>query len=106
MHLMRFLRIILIPLVPALFVFSYIWVVDGGGDIFTCVPHFVAGLTAGATNINVSLLRRVLIPGYLLLFVFPVVAYSLRPKRGWLQALGVLGVLHLVLVAGIVSQDD
>jgi hypothetical protein len=103
---MRFLRILLIPLVPGLFVFSYVWVVDGGGDFFTCVPRLLAELTAGATHMSVSLLRRVLIPGYLLLFVFPVVAYSLRPKRGWLQALGVLGAFHLILVGGIVLQDD
>jgi hypothetical protein len=103
---MRFLRIILIPVVPGLFAFCYIWVVDGGGDFFTCVPRFFAELIAGATDMNVSLLRRMLIPGYLLLFVFLLVAYSLRPKRGWLQALGVLGLLHLILVGGIVLQDD
>jgi hypothetical protein len=106
MTLTRLLHTILIPLIPGLFLFSYVWVVDGGGDLFTCVPRSVAELTAEATNMNVSLLRRVLIPGYLLLFVFPLVGYSMRPKRRWLQALGLLGLLHLILVGGLVLQDD
>ena len=103
---MRILRILLVPLIPGLFVFSYVWVVDGGGDFFTCVPRLLDELTAGVTHMNVSLLRRMLIPGYLLLFVLPLVAYSFRPKRGWLQALGVLGAFHLILVGGILLQDD
>lgn len=103
---MRFLRLILIPLVPGLFAFSYIWVVDGGGDLFTCVPQFVAGLMAHSTHVSISLLRRVLIPGYLLLFVGPVIAYSLHPTRRWLQAFAVLALIHVVTVGGIALQDD
>lgn len=103
---MRFLRLILIPLVPGLFAFSYVWVVDGGGDLFTCVPRFLAELVAKAGHVNVSVLRCVLIPGYLLLFAIPIIAYSLRPKPGWLRALGVLALLHVMTIAGIVLQDD
>jgi hypothetical protein len=103
---MRLLRIILIPLVPGLFAFSYIWVVDGGGDFFTSVPHLFAGLAAGATGVDGRLLTRLLIPAYLLLFLLPAAAYAVVPKRGWLHALGGLGVLHLIMVAGIMLQDD
>jgi len=103
---MRFLRLILIPLVPGLFAFSYVWVVDGGGDLFTCVPRLLAELVADAGHVNVSVLRRVLIPGYLLLFVIPIIAYSIRPKPGWLRALGVLTLLHVMTIGGIVLQDD
>ena len=103
---MRYLRVILIPLVPGLFVFSYIWVVDGGGDVFTCVPGILAELAARAVNLDGSLLRRVFIPTYLLLFLCPVVGYSLKPRRQWLQAVAVLSVLHIICVIGIVLQDD
>jgi hypothetical protein len=103
---MKLLRLILIPLVPGLFSFSYVWVVDGGGDLFTCVPRFLAGLMADLTQIDASVLRRVLIPGYLLLFAFPIIAYSLRPKRRWLQAIGVLAFSHFITVGGVILQDD
>jgi hypothetical protein len=103
---MNLLRLILIPLVPGLFAFSYVWVVDGGGDLFTCVPRFLAGLMADSTQIDASVLRRVLIPGYLLLFVLPIIAYSLRPKPRWLQAIGVLAFSHFITVGGIILQDD
>ena len=78
---MRFFRLILIPLVPRLFAFSYVWVVDGGGDLFTCVPRFLAEWVAEAGHVNVSVLRRVLIPGYLLLFAIPIIASPCVPNR-------------------------
>jgi hypothetical protein len=103
---LRILRLILISLVPGPLAFSYVWTVDGGGDILTCIPRVLAGVIAGLTQVDVLLLRRVLIPGYLLVFVVPLVAYALKPKAGCLQGLGILGVIHLVFVAGIMLQDD
>ena len=100
------LRIVLIPVVPGLFVFAYIWVVDGGGDIFTCVPILLARWTAAWIDWRSSLLRRAFIPAYLLIFVLPIIAYSLKPKRAWLQLLATFGVIHLLFVVGIILQDD
>ena len=98
------LSISLIPLIPGLFVFSYIWVVDGGGDFFTCVPILLARWTAGWIHLESSLLRRVFIPAYLLMFVLPIIAYSLKPKRAWLRTWAALGVMHFLFVLGLYSR--
>ena len=104
---MRMLRVCLIPVIPGLFVFAYIWVVDGGGDIFTCVPILFARWLAGWLQWESSLLlRRAFISAYLLMFVLPIIAYSLKPKKVWLQTWATIGVIHLLFVFRIILQDD
>lgn len=103
---MRILRIALVPLFPGMFAFSYVWVVDGGGELFTCVPDLLAQFTQRVTGIDPLSFRRVLIPGYLLLFSVPIIAYAAKPKRGWLRVLGAFGLVHILVVGGLVLQDD
>ena len=106
---MRFLRVILVPIIPGLMVFFYLWAIDGDANLATCVPNFFAELAAGALgggNSAIRLCRRLFFPLYLLLFLFPVVAYSLSPKRQWLDVLFGLAVLHVAFAVGIVLQDD
>jgi hypothetical protein len=106
---MRVLRVILIPIVPGLMVFFYLWAIDGDANLATCVPNFFVELAAGALgggNSAIRLCRRLFFPLYLLLFLCPLIAYSLSPKRQWLQVLFSLAVVHLALTVGIMLQDD
>ena len=103
---MRILRIVLIPVVLGLAGFAYVWVVDGGGELFTCVPQFLGEWMAGPIGAHPAAVRRIAIPGYLLLFVAPAVAYSIRPSHCWLWTFAILCLVHFAAVGVIALQDD
>lgn len=106
---MRLLRVILIPLIPGLLVFSYLWGMDADVNLATVVPNFFAERAAGVFgggNAAVRFCRRLFFPGYLLLLSLPLIAYSLSGKRQWLRLLSSLAILHIAVGIGIVLQDD
>ena len=104
---LRLVRLFVGTLVPGLFAFSYIWVVDGGGDWIVCVPRTLAGLLAGRwTGVGVPELRAFFIPGYLFLLMLPLMSYCVKPKRICLVVGFSLALVHLLFVLGIILQDD
>ena len=106
---MRLLRIALIPLVPGLLIFSYLWAIDAHVNLATVVPNFFAELAAGALgggNSAVRFCRRLFYPVYFLLFSLPIIAYALNERRHWLHLLSGFTIMHFGVVIGIVMQDD